>query len=79
MAKKDDKDKRKTQREINLEYLEGGSAILARHPLFGRFVPREARVTKNEIGSKTICIVDSSGIIRANVDYTLPPKQETFL
>lgn len=79
MAKKDDKYKRKTQKEINLEYLESGSAILARHTLFGRFVPKEARVTKNEIGSKTICIVDSSGTIKANVDYTLPPKQWAYV
>lgn len=79
MAKKEDKEKKKSQKEINRENLAGGMSIINQHPLFGRFVPRVTHVTKNEIGSKTICIVESSGIIKANEDYTLPPKQWAYV
>lgn len=79
MAKKEGKEKKKTQKEINRENLVNGMHIINQHPLFGRFLPRVVPVTKNEIGTKTICIVDSTGIIKVNVDCCLPPKQWAYV
>ena len=59
MAKKDNKEKKKTQKEINKENLLNGISIIYQHPLFRSFTPRIYTVMKNDIGTGTMCIVHS--------------------
>lgn len=75
MAKKDNKEKKKSQKVINRENLESGISIIYQHPLFRWCSVRICRVSKSDIGAATICLVHSDGTIRANEDYPLAPKQ----
>ena len=79
MAKKDNKEKKKTQKEINKENLLNGISIIYQHPLFGSCTPRIYTVMKNDIGTGTMCIVHSDGTIKANEDYPLSPKQWAYV
>lgn len=79
MAKKESKEKKKSQKEINLENLKSGISIINAHPLFRGCERRIFTVTKNDIGNETMCIVNSEGFIKANVDYPLSPKQWSYV
>lgn len=80
MAKKDkDNAKKKSQKEINRENLAVGMSIISQHPLFGRCGVRIYPVSKNAIGASTMCIVHSDGNIHANEDYSLSPKQWSYV
>ena len=79
MAKKDNKEKKKTQQEINEENLQKGIAIVSQHPIFRYCLPCFCRTSKNQLGSNTICIVASDGTIMANKDYPLSPKQWSYV
>lgn len=79
MAKKDKKEKKKSQKEINKENLQAGISIIYQHPLFRGWVPRIFSVPKSDIGSDTMCIVYSDGHIRANEEYPLSPKQWSYV
>ena len=79
MARKDNKEKKKSQKEINLENLKSGIAIINEHPLFRGCARRVYSTTKNEIGNGTMCIVYSDGIVKANVDYPLSPRQWSYV
>ena len=50
MAKKDRNEKKKTQKEINMENLKRGIHIVYQHPLFSSCSGRIYTVTKNDIG-----------------------------
>ena len=79
MAKKDKNEKKKSQKEINKENLLSGISMISLHPLFGECSPRICTVSKNEIGTNTMCIVHSDGTIKANLDYPLSPKQWCYV
>lgn len=79
MAKKEKKEKKKSQKEINKENLQAGISIIYQHPLFRGWVPRIFSVPKSDIGSDTMCIVYSDGLIRANEEYPLSPKQWSYV
>lgn len=79
MAKKDTKEVKKSQKEINKENLLAGISLIHQHPLFGGCTPRICPVSKSEIGSNTMAIVYSGGIIKANEDYYLSPKQWSYV
>lgn len=79
MAKKNNKEKKKSQKEINRENLQSGIMIINQHPLFRGCAPRICLVSKSDIGTGTMCIVSSDGIIKVNIDYTLSPKQWAYV
>lgn len=79
MAKKDTKEVKKSQKEINKENLLAGISLIHQHPLFGGCAPRICPVSKSEIGSNTMAIVYSDGVIKANEDYYLSPKQWSYV
>ncbi len=79
MAKKGNKEKKKTQKEINRENLQSGISIIYQHPLFKGCTPIIHIVNKADIGTNTMCIVYSDGTIKANEDYTLSPKQWSYV
>ena len=79
MAKKDNKEKKKSQKEINRENLENGISLIYNNPLFRWCSGRIYRVTKSDIGASTMCFVYSDGTIRANEDYPLTPKQWAYV
>jgi len=79
MAKKDNKEKKKSQKEINKENLLSGISIIRMHPLFGNCGASIYTVTKGNIGTGTICNVHSDGNIYANEDYALAPKQWSYV
>ena len=79
MAKKDRNEKKKTQKEINMENLKRGIHIVYQHPLFSSCSGRIYTVTKNDIGTDAMCIVHSDGMIKANTDYPLSPKQWSYV
>ena len=79
MAKKGNKEKKKTQKEINRENLQSGISIIFQHPLFKGCTSRIHIVNKSDIGTNTMCIVHSDGTIKANEDYTLSPKQWSYV
>ena len=79
MAKKDKKEKKKSQKEINKENLLQGISIMNNHPLFSGCMPRIYTVSKVDLGAGTMCIVYSDGTIRANEEYYLTPKQWSYV
>jgi len=79
MAKRDNKEKKKSQKEINRENLQGGITLIMKHPLLRGCSPRIITVSKSDIGIGSMCIVSSDGIIRANEDYPLSPKQWSYV
>lgn len=79
MAKKDNKEQKKSQKEINRENLESGISIIYHNPLFRWCAGKIFRVTKSDIGAATMCLVYSDGTIRANEDYPLAPKQWAYV
>ncbi|MBR3834592.1 MAG: hypothetical protein IKJ73_09745 [Lachnospiraceae bacterium] len=79
MAKKGNKEKKKTQKEINRENLQSGISIIYQHPLFKGCTPIIHIANKTDIGTNTMCIVHSDGTIKANEDYTLSPKQWSYV
>lgn len=79
MAKKGNKEKKKTQKEINRKNLQSGISIIYQHPLFKGCTPIIHIANKTDIGTNTMCIVHSDGTIKANEDYTLSPKQWSYV
>lgn len=79
MAKKDNKEKKKSQKEIKKENLESGISLIYQHRLFSDCSARICRVTKSDIGVATMCLVHSDGTIKANEDYLLTPKQWAYV
>ena len=79
MAKKDKKEKKKSQKEINKENLLQGISIMNNHPLFSGCMPRIYTVSKVELGTGTMCVVSSDGTLRANEEYSLSPKQWSYV
>ena len=79
MAKKDNKEKKKSQKEINRENLESGISLICQHPLFRWCYGRIFRVNKNDIGAATMCLAYSDECIKANEDYPLTPKQWAYV
>lgn len=73
------KEKKKSQKEINRENLESGIALISNHPLFGNCLPSIYCVPKNQLGTNTMAVVYSDGVIKANVDYPLSPKQWLYV
>lgn len=73
------KEKKKSQKDINRENLESGINLISNHSLFGNCLPRIVYATKNEIGTNTMAIVYSDEIIKANVDYSLSPRQWLYV
>lgn len=79
MAKKDNREKKKSQKEINRENLQKGITLIMNHRLFKGCTPRIMILSKSDLGSKTMCIVSSDGTIRANEDYPLSPGQWSYV
>lgn len=76
---KDNKNKKKSQKEINRENLQAGMGLISHHPLFSGCGVRICPVTKSDIGNGTMCIVHSDGTLQANEDYPLSPKQWSYV
>lgn len=79
MGKTDKKNRKKSQKEINVENINSGLALIRNHPLFGRcsFMPRI--VGRQLIGNSSMGICDSDGYILLNEDITLSPKQWSYV
>lgn len=74
-----DKEKKKSQQEINRENLYAGMNYITFNSMFGGTGHRICPVPKSEIGKNTICIVSSDGTIKANEDYYLTPQQWAYV
>ncbi|MCM1090279.1 MAG: hypothetical protein NC092_07385 [Butyrivibrio sp.] len=78
-TKPKDKKKKKSQREINRESLEAGISIIRAHPLFGHCMPNIRIMDKASLGSQTMGIVRSDGMVLLNESVTLPAKQWAYV
>lgn len=79
MSKQQKSQKKKTQKEINLEQLEAGAQLIKAHPLFGGCYYSLYTADKNALGNKTMCIVNSAGTIYVNKDLSYTPKQWAYM
>lgn len=76
---KNNKEKKKSQAEINLENLQEGIAIVEKHPPFGScFYCRMYNDGRN-LGKQVYALVSSKGEIRLNENKYLLPKQWAYV
>lgn len=73
------KQKKKSQKEINLENLAAGITVIKQHPLFGNCHFTRTYNDGRNLGAKSIAVVSSQGIIRLNENASLSPKQWAYV
>lgn len=79
MGKTDKKSKKKSQKEINIENIRAGLALIDNHPLWGRCYYSSRIVGKQIIGNSSMGICESDGYILLNEDITLSPRQWAYV
>jgi predicted metal-dependent peptidase len=73
---KNKKEKKKTQKEINLENLQTGMGMVSSHSIFSYWGVRHV-IT--HLGKNVMCIVNRNGEMQLNDNYELHPKQWAFV
>ena len=79
MGKPDKNNKKKTQKEINIENIHAGLSLINNHPLFGRCYYTPKIVSKQLIGNSSMGVCESDGYVLLNEDITLSPKQWSYV
>lgn len=79
MANKSKKEKKKSQKEINLENLASGISMIRQHSLFGNCFFIRTYYDGRNPGSKVMATVTSDGTIALNETAALSPKQWAYV
>ena len=76
---KKEKNKKKSQPEINLENLQSGISIIQNHPLFGECFSCYLQKDGKNMGKETYATVTSKGDLSLNETKCLSPKQWAYV
>lgn len=76
---KDKKEKKKSQKEINIENLNAGINMLHNHPLFGELRYIIFYSKQSTLGKGSYCNVDSDGNIYVNENEYLSPRAWSYV
>lgn len=79
MGKNNQKEKKKSQLQINTENLQTGMELINSHPLFGDCFHCIIRIDGRNLGRETYAIVSSKGEITLNKNMYLLPKQWAYV
>ena len=79
MAKKNKKEEKKSQQQINYENLQSGISIIDTHPLFGGCFYCNIRDDGRSLGKEVYAVVTLDGEILLNENKYLLPKQWAYV